>query len=169
MLINEQIHTSRTLIRSLSEEENFGGYLKWVHDKVNNPYIMGVNEKYTELELRNYVRVKNLSKSAILLGIFEKNTMLHIGNIKYEPIDFHKHFSWVGILLGEVAYRNMGLAGEVILASSHFLKEKYNINQLKLGVSDKNLHAISAYHKIGFNVDLVSALEHQLIMVKNLN
>ena len=169
MLINEQIYTSRTLIRSLSEEDNFGSYLKWVQDKVNNQYIMGVSEKYTELELRNYVRVKNLSKSAMLLGIFEKSTMLHIGNIKYEPIDFHKRFSWMGILLGEVAYRNMGLAGEVILASSHFLKEKYCINKLKLGVSERNLHAISAYRKIGFNVESVSDLEHQLIMAKNLN
>jgi RimJ/RimL family protein N-acetyltransferase len=105
----------------------------------------------------------------MLLGIFEKSTMLHIGNIKYEPIDFHKHFSWMGILLGEVAYRNMGLAGEVILASSQFLKEKYYINKLKLGVSEKNLQAISAYRKIGFNVESVSDLEHQLIMVKNLN
>jgi RimJ/RimL family protein N-acetyltransferase len=130
---------------------------------------MGVNEKYTELELRNYVKVKNLSKSTILLGIFEKNSMLHIGNIKYEPIDFQRRFSWIGLLLGEVAYRNMGLAGEVILASSHFLKEKYYINKLKLGVHEKNLQAISAYRKVGFNIEEVSDSEHQLIMVKNLN
>lgn len=169
MRINEQIYTPRTLIRSLTEEDNFENYLKWVRDKVNNQYIMGVSEKYTALELRNYVRDKNLSQSAMLLGIFDKSTMLHIGNIKYEPIVFHKHFSWMGILLGEVAYRNLGLAGEVILASSQFLKEKYHINKLKLGVSEKNIYAISAYHKIGFNVESVSDLEHQLIMVKNLN
>lgn len=75
----------------------------------------------------------------------------------------------MGILLGEVAYRNMGLAGEVILASSYFLKEKYYINKLKLGVSEKNLQAISAYRKIGIYVESVSDLENQLIMAKNLN
>jgi hypothetical protein len=72
MLIDQQISTSRILIRSLLEEENFGGHFKWVQKKVNNQYIIGVSKKYTELELQNYVRVKNLSKSAILLVIFEK-------------------------------------------------------------------------------------------------
>ena len=69
----------------------------------------------------------------------------------------------------EVAYRNMGLAGEVILASSYFLKEKYYINKLKLGVSEENLQAISAYRKIGIYVESVSDLENQLIIAKNLN
>lgn len=168
MLISEKILSSRTLMRSLSEEENLDSYLKWVRDKENNRYIMGINEKYTELELRNYIKEKNTSNSSLLLGIFEKNMMLHIGNIKFEPIDFQNHFSWMGILLGELKYRNLGFAGEVILASSYFLKKKYSIDQLKLGVSSKNLQAISAYRKIGFTVEEITDCGQQLIMVNNL-
>jgi RimJ/RimL family protein N-acetyltransferase len=84
------------------------------------------------------------------LGIFDKITNLHIGNIKYEPVNSKLRYAIMGILIGEAEWRGKGVASEVLLASAKWLWNNRNIQQIILGVSHSNLAAIRAYRKVGF-------------------
>jgi RimJ/RimL family protein N-acetyltransferase len=58
----------------------------------------------------------------------------------------------MGILIGDREYRSKGVASEVLDASAAWLKAHRAIDQIVLGVSDRNNAAINAYAKAGFVV-----------------
>jgi len=103
-----------------------------------------------------------------MLGIFDIGNNHHIGNIKYEPIDYENRVATMGILIGEEDYRGLGVAPEVIKASSMWLKKTFNITNIILGVSLENDRAISAYEKIGFSTYEKNLLNNNLKMHLNL-
>jgi len=62
----------------------------------------------------------------------------------------HK-YAVMGILIREQSWWGKGAALEVINASVKYLKDKYLIEEIILGVKENNISAIKAYQKIGFN------------------
>ena len=109
-----------------------------------------------------------MSNHALLLGIFDIANNVHIGNVKYEPIDFENRTAVMGILIGDKNYRGIGVAPEVIKASSIWLKNTHNITSIILGVSIENDKAINAYKKIGFITCKESLINSNLTMCLSL-
>jgi RimJ/RimL family protein N-acetyltransferase len=84
------------------------------------------------------------------LGIFDKITGKHIGNGKFEPINFDEKYAVFGILIGDVNFRGKGVVVEFIHACFHEILIPMNITKLVLGVNKLNRNAIKAYSKAGF-------------------
>ena len=103
-------------------------------------------------DLKQYVCDRIGRDSIFFLGIFEKASGLHIGNIKYEPVDSALGYAIMGMLIGDLAYRGKKVGAEVLNASAGWLKEHRNIRQIVLGVSKDNHAAVKAYEKAGFVV-----------------
>ena len=110
-----------------------------------------MDKNYTLSQLRNYILNCNAQKDVILLGIFDTKQNVHIGNIKYDPINVKDKTAVMGILIGESIYRGQGIAKIVIEGSAKWLKSELGINRICLVVDSANLSASSAYKKIGFN------------------
>jgi Acetyltransferases, including N-acetylases of ribosomal proteins len=146
------IETDRFLLRSLIESDVDGHYLGWLNGPNKNQYIVYSSQERSIEEIQNYVSQRIDDDSVMFLGIFLRKSGKHIGNIKYEPIDYSNSVATMGILLGESTWRGKGVAGEVIKASAKFLKKTYGIKYINLGVSRNNIAAIRAYEKIGFVV-----------------
>jgi len=123
------LETSRLIIKPLSQTDNIEDYLSWMKDK-SNIFISSVNQNYTKADLYNFIRTKNLDSNALLLGIFDKITGKHIGNGKFEPINFDEKYA--------------------IHACFHEILIPMNITKLVLGVNKLNKNAIKAYSKAGF-------------------
>ena len=148
------IETERFILHQLdAESDDFADYLIWMQDVIANPFISGTNSNFTMEELREYVGEKNRQIDCCLLGIFLKTDRKHIGNLKFEPIDWQAGTAWLGILIGDQRWRNVHAAREVLLASMDKLSRELNINVFYLGVSVENTAAIRSYRSIGFEVD----------------
>ncbi len=147
---NTTIQTSRFILRLLSEDDVSETYLSWFKDRDAKKYIYAAGSVKDKEYLKEYIRVRKNRPDVIFWGIFEKNTNLHIGNIKYEPIDSEKRSAVMGILIGDVSFRGKGVSGEAIRATAIFLKNQRNIKEILLGVHKENLMAIHAYQKLGF-------------------
>lgn len=80
----------------------------------------------------------------LFLGIFERATQRHIGNIKFEPVDRQAGYAVFGILIGDADFRGKGVVAEVIAASSVWLKWQ-GLREIVLGVDMDNEPAIRAY------------------------
>ena len=143
------LETSRLIIKPLSQTDNIEDYLSWMKDK-SNIFISSVNQNYTKADLYNFIRTKNLDSNALLLGIFDKITGKHIGNGKFEPINFDEKYAVFGILIGDVNFRGRGIVVEFIHACFHEILIPMNITKLVLSVSKLNRNAIRAYTKAGF-------------------
>jgi len=125
-------------------------YLSWFDDSKTSKYIDYKLNQLAKDDLQDFVREKDLRNDVLFLGIFDKFSMKHIGNIKYEPIDFEEATATMGILLDANDWRGKGVGPEVIKGSALWMKENWGITTFFLGVDCENVAAVKAYNKIGF-------------------
>ena len=146
------IQTERFLLKTLTEEDVSDRYLGWLNNEGVRSFITAAKRTSTITSLREYVRIQSALPDTLFLGIFGKDNNLHVGNIKYQPVDSQKSYAIMGILIGDPAYRGIGVASEAIKESAIWLKRHRNINQIVLGVHKKNEAAVRAYRKAGFQI-----------------
>ena len=128
-------------------------YLGWLNNEEVRSFITAAQRTSTLSSLREYVRTHSAQPDTLYQGIFGKDTNLHVGNIKYQPVDSQKGYAVMGILIGDPAYRGLGgVASEAVKESGIWLKRHRNINQIVLGVHKNNEAAIRAYKKAGFQI-----------------
>ena len=144
------IQTERFLLKILKEEDVSARYLGWLNNEEVRSFITAAKRTSTLSSLREYVRTHSARPDTLFLGIFGKDNNLHVGNIKYQPVDSQKGYAVMGILIGDPAYRGLGVASEAIKESATWLRRHRNINQIVLGVHKNNEAAIRAYKKAGF-------------------
>ena len=118
MIIKQQfsIITPRFSLRTLDVTDNIEIYLSWMKDVISNQYISSVRLDYSMEELTDYINKVNLLSSAVLLGIFEKKSNRHIGNIKYSDINSPAGSTKMGIMIGQREFRGQGVGAEVLSA-----------------------------------------------------
>ena len=145
-----EVITKRFLLRQLIIDDIGNSYLSWLN-REKNPYIEYCKNHSTMEELKAYVNEREKRQDVLFLGVFTKQKQ-HIGNIKYEPIDFKGKTATMGILIGDSDWRGKGVAIEVIKASANYLNERYGVTTIFLGVNQNNQAAVSAYQKIGFKI-----------------
>jgi RimJ/RimL family protein N-acetyltransferase len=140
--------TQRFTLKELFIEDASNTYLHWLDDPKTSKYITHSHKQIKQLEV--YIKDKQEDPNCLFWGIYYQN--YHIGNIKYERLTDNKNVATMGILIGDDNWRGKGVAAEVINASIVYLKEKFNITHVKLGVGIDNTAAIKAYEKIGFTI-----------------
>ena len=147
------IQTERFLLKALTEEDVSDRYLGWLNNEEVRSFITAAKRTSTITSLREYVRIQSARPDTLFLGIFGKDNNLHVGNIKYQPVDSQKGYAVMGILIGDPAYRGLGVASEAIKGSAIWLKRQRDINQIVLGVNKDNIAATRAYKKVGFRFE----------------
>jgi ribosomal-protein-alanine N-acetyltransferase len=157
-LILSVIDTPRFTLRTLRVADVSTRYLSWLSDERVLRFINGATGDNHLDELKCYVAQRERRDDVVFFGIFT-HAGEHIGNIKYEPVHSVCGVAVMGVLIGEVAWRGKGVAGEVIQASAKWLSEYRGVSLIALGVDRNNLPGIRAYEKLGFvdeNCDLVT-------------
>lgn len=143
-----EIQTYRFILRPLKSDDVTNKYLDWLSDSSQNRFIE--HSQLTLDELKAYVIEKSNKPDILFIGIFNKNSKAHIGNIKFEPVDVVNKIAIMGILIGDNAWKGKGVATEVILECTNFLYKNLGIKLIVLGVNRFNINAIKLYKKIGF-------------------
>lgn len=149
---NVQIASERFLLRELTLDDVTDQYLGWLEDADARKYISAAVHTDGLLALREYVRQRMGRADVLFLGIFDKETGLHVGNIKYEPVNTDLGYAIMGVLIGERAYRGKGVTTEILKATAAWLKGNRDIKEIVLGVDRDNSGALRAYEKAGFVV-----------------
>lgn len=145
-----QIATSRFVLRELCQADITPAYLGWFADPSAKKHITAAADTQSLAKLRDYLAERSGRDDVVFLGIFDKASGVHIGNVKYEPVNSTSGYAVMGILIGDRAYRGRGVAGEVIAASGRWLQANRGIREILLGVHRDNPAAIRAYERIGF-------------------
>jgi RimJ/RimL family protein N-acetyltransferase len=145
--------TPKYVLRSIdSNQDDLSGYLSWMQDVESNPFIQSVRTDYGLNELIQYIKEKNDSPNALLLGIFLAENGKHIGNLKFEPIQFADRKAVLGLLIGDLGFRGIGVGTEILPYIFSKLCSEYGIELVELGVDVDNNAALSLYKKIGFSI-----------------
>jgi RimJ/RimL family protein N-acetyltransferase len=148
--LKSELSSERFVIKSITPEaDELHNYLTWMRNQNANPFIQGINKDLSSQDLIDYISEKNESTTALLFGIFVKPEIIHIGNIKLEPI-ISKKSATLGILVGEETWRGKGVGYEVITRVLQFCFKDLELELVELGVNKKNLKAIELYTRLGF-------------------
>ncbi|EJC82697.1 acetyltransferase, ribosomal protein N-acetylase [Rhizobium leguminosarum bv. trifolii WSM2297] len=143
------IATQRLFLRPLRQEDATQRYLDWFRGPASERIYSSDLMNETD-DLRRYIAERQAREDVLFLGIFERTSGDHIGNLKYEPISEKEFVATMGIFIGEPSARGKGIAGEAIQAANSWLKDRRRIRKIVLGVETNNIAAIRAYEKIGF-------------------
>lgn len=149
-MITPHIKTKRFFLRPLSTTDVTERYLGWLKDLNSNRFIQTASSDHTLESLQNYIKARQDREDILFLGIFSKEDGLHIGNIKFEPIDYINRTTTMGVLIGDLDWIGKGVFTEVLNACAEWLSRNYSLNIICLGVDNENRSAIRAYLKAGF-------------------
>lgn len=147
-----KIQTERFVLKVLSEDDASERYLSWLTDDESANYIANRHEKLSELKA--YIAQKKSQQHCYFWGIFIASDMTHIGNVKYEPLDYSDPTKMgMGILIGDTGWRGKGVAVEVLKATCEYLFSTLGVDSVYLGVEKDNVAAIKAYQRVGFDAE----------------
>jgi aryl-alcohol dehydrogenase-like predicted oxidoreductase len=153
-------------LRDLRISDINHNYFSWFDDNsIKN--IIKKNSYRNIDDLKKYFRNQILNK-VIFLGIFvkkSKKTFLHIGNIKFENINYKKNYATLGILIGNKEFRNIGIGQEIITKTCNWIYHEKNIHLVNLRFSKKNFIAHKVYKKCGFIIKKIE--KNDIIMERN--
>ena len=160
---NIQIFSEKYYLSTLVKTDNLSNYLSWMTNPLENEFIFSAKFNYSINELCTFIDVHNMDENTLLLGIYDKENNNHIGNIKYDNINKLDKSAYLGILIGQQEYRNIGVASQIIPISMKWLHEYLGIESIFLGVDNRNIHALNLYQKLGFK-NFVNKSKNGLIM-----
>lgn len=141
------IRSARFNLRPISEDDVTQRYLDWFSGRSASQ----ISRHPGSLDvLRAYVRERINRPDILFLAIRLADEGLHIGNLKFEPIDRELNGAILGIFVGDETWQGKGVATETIRAAADWLHERLGLRHLWLGVADDNHAARQAYEKLGF-------------------
>src|SRR5687767_6865681 len=109
-----EILTERFLLRELGIADVTERYLGWLGEPEAKKYIAAAASTKGLSDLRRYVEERANRNDILFLGIFDRSTGMHVGNIKYEPVDSELGYAVMGVLIGEPEYRGKGVTPEIL-------------------------------------------------------
>ncbi len=133
----------------LSPEDDLSNYLKWMNDKQVTKYLESGRSETTLESLKDYIKQNN-SSTSVLLGIFEKRSKKHIGNIKLHLIDYQNKSGEIGIMIGETSAQGQGYAFEAIRLVIDYAFFNLELNRVTTGMVVDNVGSKKAFEKAGF-------------------
>lgn len=146
MIEINKFYSKRTFLHSLKESHATEEYCIWLKDPVVNEFLN--TRDATIEELKDYIKSKNESNNALLLGIFCRKSDKHIGNVKLEPIE--DGVATFGILIGDKDYWHKGFGLEVTDRVLEYAFNDLKVKTVRLGVLKGHKRAIRLYETIGF-------------------
>ena len=138
------------VLRPLTEKDASESYVKWLNDPQTTRFLSVASGSATIQSVRDYIASHLNRSDSLLLGIFVQPAMLHVGNVKLEPITFEYGRACIGMMIGEEAFRGQGLGGKVLKVLLDYAFCEMKLNRVELGVTADNGAAIKCYEKVGF-------------------
>lgn len=142
--------TPRFILKPLTIADATPRYSAWLDEQAGQGFIQSSRSAHDIEHLQEFISIRSDRDDVVFLGIFTRDGMQHIGNIKFEPVDSISKYAILGILIGDSDWRGRGVGVEVIQHAVEWLHDELGINDIVLGVDKDNVAAIRCYEKAGF-------------------
>jgi ribosomal-protein-alanine N-acetyltransferase len=140
-------------LRPLTIEDASDIYLKWLNDPEVTRGLASGYFPTTQQELINYVNGALRDQNTVFFALCEKESNLHIGNVKVDRIDWIAQTCELGLIIGEESARGRGIGFESMNLVIQYIFDELNLNKITLAVFENNPGALKLYEKLGFQVE----------------
>lgn len=141
----------RVYLRPLTEEDINEDYIAWFRDTVVTEYLD--SRGITVDDARNYLREGRETGAYFMFAVIDRESGLHIGNVKLGPISKLHGTSDLVTVIGRREFWGKGLATEAISLGNRIAFEEYGIRKLSGGIADGNIGSVKAYTKAGWVIE----------------
>lgn len=108
------------------------------------------------------------SNDSLLLGIFEKKTKKHIGNVKLDLSNSRHSRVELGLFIGEKELWGNGYGAEAVNLTTEFAHKKLDIYKVTAGSYQSNRSSINLFLKCGYHIE-ASLRDHWVSNLKKDN
>ena len=138
-------------------------YLSWMNDYEVTKFTEQKFKKHSLLDVKNFVKEKQISKEEFLYGIFikEKSHSIHVGNIKLGPINKIHRTAEISYIIGNKKFWGKGLGTLSVKKIITLAKKKFKLKKLIAGCYQNNYGSINVLKKNLFKKE--AELKSQII------
>lgn len=147
------IESERLLFRQLTQEDVTIRYVNWLNDPQVNQFLETRFVPQTLESCNKFVADMNADSLSHLLGIFDKESLKHIGNIKIGFINKYHQTGQLSLLIGEKSCWGKGYATESIKTITQWGFNTLNLKKISAGCYDTNIGSLRAFLKSGYSVE----------------
>jgi RimJ/RimL family protein N-acetyltransferase len=141
----------RYFLRTIRREDASERWAGWLAD----PHIVHVlntaPKALQKSDIADYIRQFD-QRSALLLGIFQKGTRLHVGFVRID-IDYARKDALVNAVIGEAEHRNAGATTDVFVPLLDYLFDTVGLEKVKASVLRRNTGTLRYLQRLGWTAD----------------
>lgn len=135
------IRGARLCLRPYHPEQASERYIGWLNDPEVNAYSRRANHRTSMADAKAYLA--GLGPGTCVLAV-EHDTLGHIGNVQYGPIDVANQRAEISVLLGERTAWGQGFGKEAVYLVAHHLFECEGLNRVFAGSANPAFLALVA-------------------------
>lgn len=152
-MTNITISSKRLLFRTLNSEDVSDRYVNWLNDPHINQFLETRFSHQNLESCEKFVSDTKNDPNSFLFGIFNKENVEHIGNIKLGFINTNHRSGELSLFIGEKSYWGKGLATESIRAITKWGFDELQLERIEAGCYDANIGILRAFIKAGYSVE----------------
>ena len=137
-------------LRPLDQNDLNENYVGWLNDSEVTRYLESGTFPYTKDELDEFYRRVSGTKDKVIMAVVERESDLHIGNVKLEPINWVHRSAEFGIMIGVKSMWGKGYGSETTSLTVEYAFTRLNLRKVSLVVVAKNIAALKTYQRLGF-------------------
>jgi RimJ/RimL family protein N-acetyltransferase len=152
---NVRIDCGKYLIRTLKPDDASDRFASWMCDSDAIEALNLRPQRLSKSDLAIYIKGFD-QWSRLLLGVFEKESGMHIGIIRLD-VDYRVSRAHVSMLIGEADYRNKGVTADVIVSALDHVFERAGLAKMTASVLARNKLTLGYLLKAGWQIDNAAA------------
>ena len=152
--LNIHLETERLIMRNLQVEDVTRDYAEWLNDPEINRYLINSGKIHTMEDCITYVNSFKSKCDKALIGIFNRETGLHLGNITLSHIYWHRKIAEIGICVGRKEYHGKGIASEALKSVIDFcFSPELKMHRLIALTHAPNETSTKLFKRCGFKIE----------------
>ena len=149
--IEMRVDCGKYVVRTLTPDDASDRWAAWMSDRKNVRLLNSAPKPMTRADIVAYIK-KFDQISHLLLGIFEKQSGLHIGFFRLD-IDPKLNRCLMFFMIGERKYRHWSVTNELRVPFQNFLFDNLKLNTVLGSALTSNRAMVRYLVKSGWNVD----------------
>ena len=145
----------RYFVRTIRREDASDRWASWLSDPWAIRALNLRSRILNKQDILGYIR-KFDQRSNLLAGIFEKQTLQHVGILRVD-VDWQSKQGLINLLIGEPEHRGRGLMGDVALGMVDYAFETMKLQKLTASTLSRNALIVSFLRRMGWREDKSAA------------
>lgn len=128
-------------------------YYSWLDDLSLDTFTERSRFPNSEKKMRQYFERAEKRQDLVLLGIFDRQTDTHIGNVTFQEIDWIRGRACMGYLLGDKKFHGQNIATEAVVMFMYFGFAKLNLGRIYTDINENHRASLRVAEKAGLVVE----------------